>query len=190
MIGSSYKIATLGDYSVGKTSIIRVLIGGKFDPFESQTIGVDYSQITKTIDYQTVSIEIWDTAGQEKYKSLVPNYIRSANIILIVYDITSPTSYKNIDNWIDLINSLGDTKRMIFIIGNKIDLADQQETQDFQIVKKEYEEKGYHCFFVSAKNGDGIEQLTDEIFHSLIVNFPKHRDKDETIIEVKQKKCC
>lgn len=84
-----YKIVILGDVSVGKTSLISRIVDNKFNEKYEPSIGVDFA--SKNIIYREKSFktQIWDTAGQEKYRSLIPSYIRGSNIIVIVFDLTS-----------------------------------------------------------------------------------------------------
>ncbi len=90
--------------SVGKTSIINSLLGQKFNEEYEPSIVVDF--FSKTLKYKnnTFKLQIWDSAGEEKFKSLIPNYIRGASLIFLVYDISNKNSFNNLNNWIDFIN--------------------------------------------------------------------------------------
>jgi len=89
VITTRFKIVVLGDVSVGKSSIISRFVDNKFKGDYEPSIGVDFA--SKSIKYKDriIKLQIWDTAGQEKYKSLIPSYIRGSNIIFLIYDITS-----------------------------------------------------------------------------------------------------
>lgn len=84
-----YKVVILGDVNVGKTSFISRLTDNKFKAEYEPSIGVDFA--SKSIKYKDkyLKLQIWDTAGQEKYKSLIPSYLRGANLVYIMFDITS-----------------------------------------------------------------------------------------------------
>jgi len=84
-----YKIIFLGDQGVGKSSILNRFAQDKFEPNYQATIGLDFHSKNITIENTSIRLLLYDTAGQEKFKSLIPMYIRDANIIIVVYDITS-----------------------------------------------------------------------------------------------------
>ena len=155
------KIIFIGDISVGKTSIINVLTGYKFNDEYEASIGVDF--FSKTIKYKgkTIKLQIWDSAGQEKFRSLIPNYIRGSSLVFIVYDITNKKSFNNLQSWIDFVNNIENSN--IVIIGNKIDLEDKREVS-LDEGKKFCEEKNYDFFEVSAKEG---QNLNDMLFNSV-----------------------
>jgi small GTP-binding protein len=86
---SRYKLVIVGDISVGKTSIITQFVDNNFKDNYDPSIGVDFASKTIRFRGRYLKLQIWDTAGQEKYKSLIPSYIRGSAIVYIVYDITS-----------------------------------------------------------------------------------------------------
>ena len=194
MYNTPFRIATVGESSVGKTSIVRCLIGEKFDSTETSTVGIDFAQITKFVDEKKVVIEIWDTAGQERFRSLVPVYCRTANAALVVFDITSQDSYNRVEEWINILKELGDEKRIIFVIGNKMDLVEDYVAVDLEKVKEEMKTLGYPCFFVSAKTGEGIDNMIDCLVATLIETFPKSHEQEPKILkslpQEKEDKCC
>ena len=150
------KIIFIGDVSVGKTSIINVLMGQKFNNEYEASIGVDF--FSKTIKYKgkTIKLQIWDSAGQEKFKSLIPNYIRGSSLVFIVYDISNKKSFDSLQTWIDFVNNIENSN--IVILGNKIDLENKREvtTEEGQ---KFCEEKNYDFFEVSAKEDNNLNNM-------------------------------
>lgn len=94
VITTRFKIVILGDVSVGKSSLIARFVDNKFKGDYEPSIGVDFA--SKSIKYKDklIKLQIWDTAGQEKYKSLIPSYIRGANIIFVVFDLTSKILFR------------------------------------------------------------------------------------------------
>jgi len=174
------KIIFVGDVSVGKTSIINCILGQKFVEDYEPSIGVDFFSKTMKYKNQNIKLQIWDSAGQEKFKSLIPNYIRGASIIFLVYDCTNKNSFDNLDNWIDFINNIENGN--IFIIGNKIDLKEKKIIET-EMVKKYCEEKNYNFFEVSAKDGTNIQKM----LYSAVISLPffenliSDRTKEEVI---------
>lgn len=132
-------VVIIGDSSVGKTSIIKSVTQKAFGEDFSYTIGVDYSRIKD----DDIEIQIWDTSGMEKFKTLTTSYYRSADVIIIVYDVSEPDSYENVmTEWIPQVSRF---KHDIHIVlaGNKTDLSKQefpdlQNTKHFRVSAKEY----------------------------------------------------
>ena len=155
------KIIFIGDIYVGKTSIINVLTGHKFNNDYEASIGVDF--FSKTIKYKgkIIKLQIWDSAGQEKFRSLIPNYIRGSSLVFIVYDISNRKTFDSLQSWVDFVNNIENSN--IVIIGNKIDLDTKRE-----VTKEEGEkfckEKNYEFFEVSAKDDTN---LNDMLFNSV-----------------------
>ena len=150
------KIIFIGDVSVGKTSIINVLMGQKFNNEYEASIGVDF--FSKTIKYKgkTIKLQIWDSAGQEKFRSLIPNYIRGSSLVFIVYDITNRKSFENLQSWIDFVNNIENSN--IVILANKIDLENQRQVQTEE-GQKFCTEKNYDFFEVSAKEANNLNNM-------------------------------
>lgn len=153
---SRQKLIFTGDMSVGKTSIVNVLMGQKFNLEYEASIGVDF--FSKTIKYKgrIIKLQIWDSAGQEKFRSLIPNYIRGSSLVFIVYDISNRKSFNNLQSWIDFVNNIENSN--IVIIGNKIDLENNREvtTEEGQ---KFCNEKNYDFFEVSAKDDKNLNNM-------------------------------
>ena len=150
------KIIFTGDVSVGKTSIISVLMGQKFTNEYEASIGVDF--FSKTIKYKgkIIKLQIWDSAGQEKFRSLIPNYIRGASLVFIVYDISKRKTFENLQSWIDFVNNIENSN--IVIVGNKIDLVNEREVTTEEALKF-CNEKNYEFFEVSAKEDKNLNEM-------------------------------
>ena len=155
------KIIFIGDIYVGKTSIINVLTGHKFNNDYEASIGVDF--FSKTIKYKgkIIKLQIWDSAGQEKFRSLIPNYIRGSSLVFIVYDISNRKTFDSLQSWVDFVNNIENSN--IVIIGNKIDLDTKREVTTEE-GEKFCKEKNYEFFEVSAKDDTN---LNDMLFNSV-----------------------
>tara|TARA_B110000305_G_C19202364_1_gene521801 strand:+ start:120 stop:467 length:348 start_codon:yes stop_codon:yes gene_type:complete len=109
---------------VGKTSIIHRF---KYDHFEDNynaTIGIDFITQKMYIEDRVITLNLWDTAGQEKFKSLIPSYIKDSQAIVVVYDITSRESYESVEKWMQDARELRDVDQaLIVLVGNKSDLV-------------------------------------------------------------------
>ena len=166
-----YKIIFLGDQAVGKSSILNRFYQDKFEPDYQATIGLDFHSKNTEINGTSVRLLLYDTAGQEKFKSLIPMYIRDANIILVVYDISLKDSFIHTDHWVNETKELKREDAIFVLIGNKTDLEDKRT-----VTTKEAEnyaaEKGFLFQEVSAKTGDGIEELfVHKIFSEMARKF-------------------
>ena len=153
-----YKLIFLGDQYVGKSSILNRFYQDKFEQDYQATIGLDFHSKNVNINGTPVRLLLYDTAGQEKFKSLIPMYIRDANIILVVYDITSKDSFVHTEHWVNETKDLKREDAIFVLVGNKIDLEENRivqvkEAEDFA------NEKGFLFYEVSAKTGDKIEEL-------------------------------
>ena len=150
------KIIFVGDIAVGKTSIINVLMGQKFVTDYEASIGVDF--FSKTIKYKgkIIKLQIWDSAGQEKFRSLIPNYIRGSSLVFIVYDISNKKSFENLQTWVNFVNNIENSN--IVIVGNKIDLNDKREVTNEE-GQKFCQEKNYEFFEVSAKEDKNLNEM-------------------------------
>ena len=173
-----YKIIFLGDQYVGKSSILNRFYQDKFEPDYQATIGLDFHSKNVSINGTNVRLLLYDTAGQEKFKSLIPMYIRDANIIIVVYDITSKDSFLHTDHWVNETKDLKREDAIFVLVGNKIDLEDKRvlqtkEAEDFA------NEKGFLFYEVSAKSGQGIQELFEnQIFPEMARKF-KIGDEEE-----------
>lgn len=189
-IETPFKIATIGESSVGKTSIIKIINGEKFDASESPTVGVDFGQVSRTIGNRTITLEIWDTAGQERFRSLVPVYCRNVNAAFAVFDVTSTVSFEKLDSWIELFMSLGNEKRLAFIVGNKADLENETAV-DLDKAREWADKRGYPFFLVSAKTGKGVSEMVDSVIKCLSETFPRHQKPEDLIkVEKQNSSCC
>ena len=153
-----YKLIFLGDQGTGKSSILNRFVDDKFDPNYQATIGLDFQSKNVKIDNQDIHLLLYDTAGQEKFRSLIPMYTRDANIIILVYDITRKDSFTHIPDWVKDLTNVKLDEVIFGLVGNKIDLEDQR-----QVTKEEGEKyaQDNNIIFqeVSAKTGDNFSDV-------------------------------
>jgi Ras-related protein Rab-6A len=177
-----HKIIFIGDAGVGKTTIISRIMDNPFIEECEPSIGVDFMSKTLKYNGQNVKLQIWDTAGQEKYKGLIPSYVRNSSIVFVVYDISGKTSFDNIPKWINFIKSIENTT--IVLCGNKIDLENREvkKEEGEELAKKE----GISFFEVSAKTNDNIKNM----FYNVIAELPtfsqNNTNKESVIKELMQ----
>ena len=122
------------------------------------TIGLDFQSKNVQIDNQDIHLLLYDTAGQEKFRSLIPMYTRDANIILLVYDISNRDSFTNLSQWLKDLTNVNMEEVILCIVGNKIDLSDKRAVNTEE-GKKFAEEHDFIFQEISAKTGEGFSDL-------------------------------
>ena len=159
-----FKVVLIGDAGVGKSSILYNLTNNQFFHNYDMTIGVEYSSKIITQDAKYIKLQIWDTAGQEVFKSITKSYYRDNSVIIIVYDTTDYESFLNVENWLNDIKEFAD-ESLIYLVGNKIDMYRDRKIT-FEEGNKFAKERNLNFMEISAKNREGTE-LFDNIINKL-----------------------
>ena len=153
-----YKLIFLGDQSVGKSCILNRFMNDTFTEEYQATIGLDFQSKNVQIDNQDIHLLLYDTAGQEKFRALIPMYTRDANIILLVYDVTSKDSFLHLSDCLKDLTNVKKEDVIFAVVGNKIDLDDRREVNSNE--GENYAKEHDFIFAeVSAKTGDGFSEL-------------------------------
>ena len=151
---SSYKIIIIGDSSVGKTSLMRRYVNHTFSEIYKSTIGVDFLNKTIKINNKLVELQIWDTAGSERFYSMNNAFYRGADACIVVFDLTNMKSFLNLENWIDefLINSSPKNPDSFpfAVIGNKSDLYNDRRVAP-NMINRFCQTKNLNYFETSTK---------------------------------------
>ena len=122
----SFKIIVIGDSAVGKSSLTLRGTKDNFKDFYTPTIGFEFLSFTIKIKNQIIKLQIWDTCGQEVYRSLISSFYRNSSLAILVYAINNQESFDSLETWLDEIKTQTHPNLKIFLIGNKIDLEDQR----------------------------------------------------------------
>jgi Ras-related protein Rab-6A len=131
------------------------------------TIGLDFQSKNVQIDNQDIHLLLYDTAGQEKFRALIPMYTRDANIILLVYDVTSKDSFLHLSDWLRDLTNVKKEEVIFAVVGNKTDLDDRREVNSNE--GENYAKEHDFIFAeVSARTGDGIKKLFDVILKKML----------------------
>ena len=169
------KVILIGDSGVGKTNIMSKFLKNQFMEESKATIGVEFGSKLFNHEGHKIKAQIWDTAGQEKYKAITGAYYKGSKGALVVYDITQKKTFENIEKWINDLKAAGDPKITIILIGNKNDLDDKR-----QVSKDQGEEKArsFGCAFLetSAYSGDNI----DKAFNLMVKEIYEKFSNDST----------
>ena len=145
-----FKILLLGDSGVGKSSLLLRYTKNQFSSDIRSTIGVEFGVKYLEIENLKLKIQIWDTAGMERYRSLTSSYYKGAKGVIVVYDVCRKNTFENIDKWINDFKSKADEDAVILLIGNKNDLIDQREVNTQEAISKSERIKlafmEFYCF--------------------------------------------
>ncbi|OHT13625.1 small GTP-binding protein [Tritrichomonas foetus] len=184
-----YKVVLIGDSGVGKTSIVNRYIKKEFNDLVYTTIAGAGASATIKTENGEVQLEIWDTAGQEQYKSIVGMYFRKASAVILVYDVTNRNSYVNIKSWNDKIKECTSSKIPLFIVGNKIDIQEQRcvNISEARELAERLGSRGY--FECSAKTSEGVNFVFEAVAHSPKMT-PIEVTSIETVNNTNNRSCC
>ena len=195
---SLFKILIVGDANSGKTSILNQFVKNKFDPTYLSTIGIDFNVKIIPINEENednikIKLQVWDTCGQERFRSLTRSYYRNAAAIIVVYDITNKKSFENSRIWLKEIDQYIDDDVECFLVGNKCDMLHNREIEYFEGYKLADENK-MDFFETSAKTDNNIETLFIHIAKKLYTNKENKKKNPGTFVNLKprrrKKNCC
>ncbi|MBN2154767.1 MAG: GTP-binding protein [Candidatus Lokiarchaeota archaeon] len=168
------KIVIGGSKGVGKTSLIRRAVDDRFEADTLSTIGVEFEVKTITVNDPSASpdpiklqFSIWDFAGENKFRQLFPAYCSGASAAFLLFDITDPSSFQDLDNWLSLVKN-AESDLIICLIASKIDLEDQRQISRKHALKFKKKHKMDLYKETSAKEGLGIQEAFDEIAKILV----------------------
>ena len=188
-----YKILLLGDSSVGKTCFLMRYSDNTFQEIHMSTIGLDYKLKNVQIDDgKIVKIQIWDTAGQDRFRSITKNYYKGAHGIILIYDVTSRKTFENVKNWVTQIKEEVSDKVTIILVGNKID-DEKNRKVSTEEGEKMAKECGLNFFETSAKAGINIDTTFNELVKKTVETYSKIDEKGDKLKSKKpgnKKICC
>ena len=185
-----YKILLLGDSTVGKTCFLLRYMDDSFLDLHMATIGLDYRLKTMILeDQKIVKVQLWDTAGQDKFRAITRNYYKGASGIILLFDVTNIKSFENIKKWINEIKEEISEKVSIILIGNKIDNANERKISKEQ-GEKLASEIGVKFFETSAKTGEGINECVFYLVKKIFENDPEAKNKGRNLKHKSNKRRC
>ena len=176
----SFKIIVIGDSGVGKSCLTTQAVRNNFEEFYTATIGFEFLTFNMRINNNVLKLQIWDTCGQEVYKSLITNFYRNSSLALILYAINNMDSFKHAETWLNELKAQANPNVKIFLVGNKSDLEDER------VVSKEdgerfREEKNLDKFIeTSAKTGENARGALLEAAKLLYKDYLKAKKNLES----------
>uniref|UniRef100_A0A914DGW9 Uncharacterized protein n=1 Tax=Acrobeloides nanus TaxID=290746 RepID=A0A914DGW9_9BILA len=182
-----FKVILAGESGVGKSSILRRYCQDRFNLDERFTVGIEFRTRTMQIDTSKIKAQIWDTAGNERFRALTPMYFRGAHGAILVYDITNHQSFRNIQYWLDtILDHTNLSGIVILLIGNKCDL-DKIRTVPTDEARMYAEERGLIFLETSAKDSTNIEIAFNVLLKKI---YKEERDKKNGTTVKKKFPCC
>ena len=186
----AFKIVTLGESGIGKTSLINRFT---YDTFEilSTTINGEFYNKLLDIENKIIIIQLWDICGSERFRRVIPNFYRNASGAVVAYDISDKWSFDQVKTWIEDVKAYSNTEINIVIVGTKYDRLDRKVTEEEG--KKLADELGVRYFETSAKTGYNVNEAYNFLIKEIIDNFKNfEREKIELKKDAKmdkKKKC-
>ena len=173
----SFKIIIVGDSGVGKSCISIKASRNYFEDFYSPTVGFEFLTFNVKIEDQNIKLQIWDTCGQEVYRSLISSFYRSASLAIIVYSIENEDSFNNIEKWLNDIKTQSNPDVKIFLIGNKVDLDDKRRITKEQGERFAKEHRISFFTETSAKTGLNVQNVFIQVAKELYLQHEEVKNR-------------
>lgn len=173
----SFKIIIIGDSGVGKSCLSTQAVKDSFSDFYQATVGFEFLTFNLKLNDTIIKLQIWDTCGQEVYRSLITNFYRNSSLAILVYGIDSQESFKNINLWLTELKKQANPDIKIVLVGNKCDLEANRTVskEDGENLKKE---KNMHFFMeASAKTGFNAKNVLVESAKLLYIDYLDYQKK-------------
>ena len=178
-----YKVIIIGDTCVGKSNILSRYLKDEFREDSKSTVGVELGTKFLKIKGTGAKLQIWDTAGQERYRSITSSYYKGSHGCFIVYDITSETSFENVDKWFEQAQKEASKDVSIILVGNKCDLENERKVSK---EKGEEKAKNFNCpfFETSALSKIKIDDIFNEMVNNIFERTEGAKNEDDDDIEI------
>ena len=173
----SFKMIVIGDAGVGKSCLTTKAAKGIFDESYSATVGFEFLTFNIKLDGKVIKLQIWDTCGQEIYRSLISSFYRNASLAMMVYSIDSKESFIHIETWLKEVKLQSNPDIKIFLIGNKADLEEKREVKTDEANQFKLENDFHFFSETSAKSGLNAQEVFIEAAKLLYKEHLKYRKR-------------
>ena len=187
----SFKLIFIGDSSVGKSCLTAKAVKNNFEEYYQATVGFEFLTFNMKVNDKVVKLQIWDTCGQEIYKSLISNFYRNSSLAVLVYAIDNKESFTHVENWLNDLKNQANPDVRIFLVGNKSDLEEDRKVQREDGEK--YKEDQHLDLFMetSAKTGHNARNVLVEaakILYKDYLKFDENNKNDSPNEDIKNRK--
>ena len=173
----SFKLIIIGDQGVGKSCLAIKASRNYFEDFYSPTVGFEFLTFCVTVEDKTIKLQIWDTCGQEVYRSLISSFYRSASLAIVVYSIDNEESFTHIEKWLNDIKTQSNPDIKIFLVGNKADLEDKRKISHEEGEKLSNDHKFSYFMETSAKTGFNVQNVFIEAAKKLYLQHEEIKNR-------------
>ena len=177
----SFKIIVIGDSGVGKSCLTNRATTNLFEDTYNATVGFEFLSFNVKIDEKVIKLQIWDTCGQELYRSLITNFYRNSSLAIIVYAINSKDSFEDIEMWLRELRTHSNPDAKVFLIGNKLDLENERKITKEQGETFAKNNKLNLFIEASAKTGFNSKKIFIKAAKMLYDEHLKYKDVEENI---------
>ena len=187
----SFKLIFIGDSSVGKSCLTAKAVKNNFEEYYQATVGFEFLTFNMKINDKVIKLQIWDTCGQEIYKSLISNFYRNSSLAVLVYAIDNKESFTHVENWLNDLKSQASEDVRIFLVGNKADLEEERKITREQGDKYKLDQHLDYFMETSAKTGQNARNVLIEaakMLYNDFVKFDENKNND-TAKNNGKKKC-
>ncbi|KFV68975.1 Ras-related protein Rab-44, partial [Dryobates pubescens] len=186
-----YNVLFVGDSHVGKTSFLYRLHADTFNPQLAATVGLDYQVKTLVVDNMHFTLRLWDSAGQERYRSVTRQFFRKADGVVLMYDLTSQYSFLDLRYWLSCVQEGAGAGVAVLLLGNKTDCAAERQVprEEGERLAKEHQLMFYEC---SAASGHNVSESMASLVRLLKDREDELKHQAEEVGKSPQKKkgCC
>ena len=169
----SFKIIVIGDSGVGKSCLTTQAVRNNFEEFYTATVGFEFLTFNMRINNNVLKLQIWDTCGQEVYKSLISNFYRNSSLALILYAINNKDSFQHAETWLNDLKNQANPNVKVFLVGNKSDLENERVVSKEEGERFKEEKKLDRFFETSAKTGENARSALLEAAKLLYKDYLK-----------------
>ena len=184
----SFKLIFIGDSSVGKSCLTTKAVKNEFEDYYQATVGFEFMTFNLKINDKIIKLQIWDTCGQEIYKSLISNFYRNSSLAVLVYSIDSKESFIHVENWLNDLKSQANEDVRIILVGNKADLENERKVAREEGEKYKLDNNLDFFMETSAKTGQNARNVLVEASKILYNDYLKLEQNMNKVEEPTKKK--
>ena len=177
----SFKLIFIGDSGVGKSCLTTKAVKNNFEEYYQATVGFEFLTFNMRVNDKVIKLQIWDTCGQEIYKSLISNFYRNSSLAVLIYAIDNKESFNHAENWLNDLKSQANPDVRIFLVGNKADLEEDRKVSTEEGEKYKQEQNLDLFMETSAKTGHNARNVLVEaakILYKDYLKFDENNNQD------------